>query len=226
MRHLADIGPGVARIALELLFLGGKVLRHRVERAFAAVEQLLLAGDLFRKRGDVVQLAFAHRSHFAQVGDLFRDVGEVARRKNVGQVIVVLIVAVGLAYHFGILRAVALQGRAEVAGDAVRTGYLLAQQARLLLGLLKQLVAGVELACQAANPFLGGGAAFLYLRDRAFSSAILFSRAAMTRFCSSMASRPPCAAAPKAANRKRRVSMRAGFITVTLFRLCPVPCGG
>ena len=42
------------------------------------------------------------------------------------------------------------------------------KQARLLLGLLEQLVAGVELACQAANPFLGGGAAFLYLRDRAF----------------------------------------------------------
>ena len=79
-----------------------------------------------------------------------------------------LIVAVGLAYHLGILRTVAFQGRAEIAGDAVRTGYLLAQQAHLLLGLFEQLVAGVELARQAANPFLGGGAAFLYLRDRAF----------------------------------------------------------
>lgn len=102
-----------------------------------------------------------------------------------------LIVAVGLAYHLGILRTVAFQGRAEIAGDAVRTGYLLAQQAHLLLGLFEQLVAGVELARQAANPFLGGGAAFLYLRDRAFLVGNPLSRAAMTRFCSSMASRPP-----------------------------------
>lgn len=137
-----------------------------------------------------------------------------------------LIVAVGLAYHFGILCAVALQGRAEVAGDAVRTGYLLAQQARLLLGLLEQLVAGVELACQAANPFLGGGAAFLYLRDRAFLVGNPLFQGSDDPFLLFDGIATPLRRSAKAANRKRRVSMRAGFITVTLFRLCPVPCGG
>ena len=68
-----------------------------------------------------------------------------------------LIVAVGLAYHLGILRTVAFQGRAEIAGDAVRTGYLLAQQAHLLLGLFEQLVAGVELARLVGNPLFQGG---------------------------------------------------------------------
>lgn len=145
--------------------------------------------------------------------------------KNVGQVIVVLIVAVGLAYHLGILRTVAFQGRAEIAGDAVRTGYLLAQQAHLLLGLFEQLVAGVELARQAANLFLGG-AAFLYLRDRAFLVGNPLFQGGDDPFLLFDGIAAPCAAAVKAANRKRRVSMRAGFITVTLFRLCPVPCGG
>lgn len=137
-----------------------------------------------------------------------------------------LIVAVGLAYHLGILRAVALQGRAEIAGDAVRTGYLLAQQARLLLGLFEQLVAGVELARQAANPFLGGGAAFLYLRDRAFFVGNPLFQGGDDPFLLFDGIAAPLRLSGKGGEQERRVSMRAGFITVTLFRLCPVPCGG
>ena len=163
--ELPDAGAGVAGVAFELLFLGFQFERYRVERPFAAVEQLLLLGDLLRERRDVLQFAFAHRRHFPQVGELAGHVGEVARREDIGQIIVVPVVAIGFAHHFGVLGTVAVQRSAEVSGDAVRAVDLPAQQAGLLLGLFEQLVPRIYLACQTPYALLGGGAALLELRN-------------------------------------------------------------
>lgn len=121
--------------------------------------------DLGGQRLDVAQFAFAQRGDLAQGGDLARHVREVARGEDIGQVVVVLVVAVGFAHHFAVLRAVAFELCRKVSGHAVRAGDLSAQEARLLFGLVEQLVARINLARQAAHPFLGGRAALLDLRN-------------------------------------------------------------
>ena len=131
----------------------------------AAVERLLFGADLGGQRLDVAQFAFAQRGDLAQGGDLARHVREVARGEDIGQVVVVLVVAVGFAHHFAVLRAVAFELCRKVPGHAVRAGDLSAQEARLLFGLVEQLVARINLARQAAHPFLGGRAALLDLRN-------------------------------------------------------------
>ena len=76
-----------------------------------------------------------------------------------------LVVAVGFAHHLPVLGTVAFERRREIAGHAVRAGYLLAQQAGLLLGFVEQLVPGVDLTRQTADPLFGGRAALLELGD-------------------------------------------------------------
>ena len=76
-----------------------------------------------------------------------------------------LVVAVGFAHHFAVLRPVAAERCREISGHAVRAGDLLAQQAGLLLGLVEQLVPGVDLARQTADPLLGVRTALLELRN-------------------------------------------------------------
>ncbi len=117
---------------------------------------------------DVAQFAFAQRSDLAQSRDLAGHVRKIARREEEGQVVVVLVVAVGFAHHFTVLRPVAFERRREIAGHAVRAGDLLAQEAGLLFGFVEQLVPGVDLARQAADPLLGGRTAFLEFRDLPF----------------------------------------------------------
>ena len=165
LRHRTDVRPGVPRIALELLALRRELLRHRIERTVAAVQLLLFDPDLFGKAGDVAHLAFAQRRHFAQRCDLAGYVGEIPRCEEIGQVIVVPVIAVGFADHLGILRAVVFERCREVSCHAVLAGDLLAQQRSLLFGLFEQLVPRVDLAGQTPHPLFGRRTPLLELRN-------------------------------------------------------------
>ena len=147
-------------------FLGFQFERYRVERPFAAVEQLLLRR---RPASRAPRCRCSLRSRIDATSRrlvmLAGHVGEVARREDIGQIIVVPVVAIGFAHHFGVLGTVAVQRSAEVSGDAVRAVDLPAQQAGLLLGLFEQLVPRIYLACQTPYALLGGGAALLELRN-------------------------------------------------------------
>ena len=156
---------GVARVELQPFALRRKPPRRRIERQLAAPQLLLFGPHLFGEAPDVAQLAFAHRRHGAQVGDPAGRVGEVARREDIGQVVVVAIVAVGFADHRGVLFPVAFERRRESSRDAVLACDLLAQQRRLLLGGVEQLGPRVDLAGQPADTLLGARAALPELRN-------------------------------------------------------------
>ena len=116
-----------------------------VERLLLRGEQFLLPSHLLRRLGDLAQLRFAQLGHAADVGDATRHVGEILRGEDIGQVAVLLVVAVGFAYHRRILGAVAFQPDVERAGRAVARGELFGEQRQLAFGFVEQLAARCDL---------------------------------------------------------------------------------
>ena len=109
------------------------------------------------------------------------------------------------------LRTVAFERRREIAGHAVRAGYLLAQQAGLLLGFVEQLVPGVDLTRQTADPLFGGRAALLELGDLLLLGGDPLFEGRDDLFLRLDAA-VVLGAAAKTKSRKTRVSVRKGLM--------------
>ena len=176
-RHALQACLGVALVAFVTGPLGVDLAACGVERLLLRGEQLLLPSHLLRCLGDLAQLRFAQFGHAADVGDATRHVGEILRGEDIGQVAVLLVVAVGFAYHRRILGAVAFQPDVERTGRAVARGELFGEQRQLAFGFVEQLAARCDLPREPPHALLFRILALLDRGELLFAACdLLFER--------------------------------------------------
>ena len=166
--ELLDVGTRRLRIFLQAGPLRGQAALHRIQRPLLPGQPGPLDGHLLRKRHDLLHLPFPHGRHLPQIGDAAGHLIEVARREEVGQIIVVFVVAVCLAHHLGIAPFMGVERCRQPPGHAVRTGHLDLELTGIPLRHVEQLVARIDLTGQTAHRLLGRGTSLLELRNLLF----------------------------------------------------------